>query len=71
MTTTTLITLRIPPERLEQIDEDAKALNMSRTQYMISAALGRLPDQQTSLEGRVDQLERCTQRLERALLYSD
>jgi hypothetical protein len=56
--------LRIPPAQLQEIDRRAAALRLTRTEYMLRAALGELVDPQ-SLKERVAGLEERVRRLER------
>jgi uncharacterized protein (DUF1778 family) len=55
---------RVSVEQLERIDARAQAAGLTRTEYIISAALGELPDEKNethnrfeAIEGRLDRLE--------------
>lgn len=59
--------LRIPQDKLDEITARADALKLSRTDYMILAAVGELPaGTKSELEERVDELERTVERLAKA-----
>lgn len=59
--------LRIPPDDLQEIDRRARERGITRTALLIDGALERLPEQQTALNERLDQLERDVERLQTAL----
>lgn len=61
--------LRVPQDKLDRIDAIAHDLGMSRTQYMISAALQDLPGP-TSVDRRFSDLEERLARLETQVFES-
>lgn len=60
MSNTVQRSIRFPVEDLEQIDQLAKQYGLNRTEFLIGAALGRLPPHMN----RMDELEQRLQRLE-------
>lgn len=59
----TLITLRVSPAHLAEIDARASDARLSRTEYMIRCGLGEIIDRH-SAEDRLDRLEERLGRLE-------
>jgi uncharacterized protein (DUF1778 family) len=55
--------LRIAPDELEEIDRRARAHRMTRTEYMVRAALEDLPATKTVVQ-RLEALEHRLERLE-------
>ena len=58
-----LITLRVHPDQLAEIDSRAAKVRLSRTEYMVRCGLGEIIDERTA-ENRLEQLEERVQRLE-------
>ena len=58
-----MISIRVPPAALAEIDERAAAADLNRTQYIVRACLGML-DTDERLRDRVDDHERRLKRLE-------
>ena len=61
------LALRIPADKLEAIDARANAVGMSRTDYMVRAALGEITDPQSAdaqfakIFSRLERLERLVE----------
>ena len=58
-----LITLRVHPDQLAEIDSRAAELRLSRTEYMIRCGLGEIIDRRAA-EERLDRVEERLSRLE-------
>ena len=59
------LALRIKPEALAEIDARAKTAGLSRTEYMVRAALGQITDPRDA-DSRLEQLEERVARIEAA-----
>lgn len=57
------IALRIPTDALQIIDQEAKARNLSRTDYIVKASTGTLDETINDAIRRIEQLEADVQRL--------
>jgi uncharacterized protein (DUF1778 family) len=55
---------RVSVEQLERIDARARAAGLSRTEYIIAAALDELPDKKNGALNRIEAIERRLDRLE-------
>jgi hypothetical protein len=55
---------RVSVDELARIDARAKAAGLTRTAYIVAAALGELPDEKNQTAGRFDEIERRLDRLE-------
>lgn len=62
------VAFRILPEELEDVDRRAKALRLTRTDYLIRAAL-RQPLGDEGTDERVDDLEKRLARIEELASY--
>ena len=60
----TMTALRLNVDQLEEINRRAESYRMTRTEYMISAALGELPDEKNETLNRLEAIERRLDRLE-------
>ena len=56
---------RVSVEQLARIDARAQAAGLSRTEYIIAAALGELPDEKNATRNRLEAVEERLDRLER------
>lgn len=58
------IAIRVPKHQLEQIDREAAAHQLSRTDYLIRSATGELPNTTAEAFQRIEALENAVQRLQ-------
>src|ERR1035437_6435011 len=58
------IAIRIPQDDLQQIDEQAAALKLTRTAFIVASATGSLTINTSSLTDRIDYLEEAVKRLQ-------
>jgi hypothetical protein len=60
----TMTAFRLDVDQLAEISRRAKAYRMTRTEYIIAAALGELPDEKNETVNRLEAIERRLDRLE-------
>lgn len=64
------LALRIPSEQLEAIDKRARQAQLTRTEYMVRAALGEITDPRDA-DTRLEDIDQRLQRLERWMELSN